>query len=597
LFSVIQACNPISTSHSTADFQKQDYSEAKIALENVLNSQTFSEMSRLRRFLEYVVSETIEGRGDRLKGVVIACDVFDKTDPDEAQSTTIVRVEAGRLRRRLDDYYRREGKNEPLKIRMPKGRYLVVFEKSAEDSTKTETPSGNTKKQGVWFASRNPVFIFIMLIAMVLVFFYWKSLDTNPDQQAGIPGSAMRDSKPLIAVLPFRNMVSEDTDDSIAYGLTEDIITDLGNLPTLEVISLTSLLPFKDMDINPLDISTKLGAHYVMSGSVRGTPPELRITAQLYDAVNGIQIWAERFDWKMTSELVLQDEITRSLVHSLSAELQLDKSLVPLQRSSTDPETWSLFKQAVSMVNPPSEPTRLNLSLKAFEQITRQDPDFAGGYAGIAYVHAFKAFFERGESLDYNVQKALQMAELAQAQDPSFGLSYSAQAFAFLVNRDFEQALIASGKAIQLSPNDPYVMAYHGYILCASGESEKGIAFVETALRLDPLNARTPYLNILGVVSFYAGHYQVALQAFQRNRERGGPLGPGIQHFVAASYAALGDNANANAALSVAGLLDNVDYDWEDWIRRSWKNQEDSDHILKLIEQTRLKAVESSHTD
>ena len=106
------------------------------------------------------------------------------------------------------------------------------------------------------------------------------------------------------------------------------------------------------------------------------------------------------------------------------------------------------------MVNPPSEPTRLNLSLKAFEQITKQDPDFAGGYAGIAYVHAFKAFFERGESLDYNVQKALKMAELAQAQDPSFGLSYSAQAFAFLVNRDFEQALIASGKAIQLSPNE-----------------------------------------------------------------------------------------------------------------------------------------------
>jgi hypothetical protein len=60
-------------------------------------------MSRLKRFLEYVVTETIAGRGKRLKGVVIACDVFDKTDPDEAQSTTIVRVEAGRLRRRLDD--------------------------------------------------------------------------------------------------------------------------------------------------------------------------------------------------------------------------------------------------------------------------------------------------------------------------------------------------------------------------------------------------------------------------------------------------------------------------------------------------------------
>ena len=582
-----KAKNPISTLHSTADLQNPDYSEAKTALENILGSQVFSEMSRLKRFLEYVVTETIAGRGDRLKGVVIACDVFDKTDPDEAQSTTIVRVEAGRLRRRLDDYYRHEGKNEPLRIRMPKGGYVVVFEKTAEDSTKIDTESGKTKPTGNWLTARNTVLIPIILIGLLTIFFYWNSVTNNTDEPAGIQGSALLDFKPLIAVLPFRNMVSDDPDDSIAYGLTEDVITDLGKLPSLEVISLSSLLMFKDLDINPLDINAKLGAHYVLNGSVRGTPPDLRFNAQLYDTVTGVQIWAERFDRQITSELALQSELAGKLVDSLSTQLQLEKTHIPVQRSDTDPETWSLYKQALNLVNPPSDPARLKLSLRAFEQITQQDPDFAGGFAGVAYVHAFKAFFEHGESADNDLRMALEMGAKAQSLDPSFGLSYSAQAFALLVNRDYEQALRASEKAIRLTPNDPYVLTYHGFILCAAGDAEEGIAFAEKALRLDPLNARTPYLNILGIVSFFAGHYEKALQAFLMNRERRGPLGPGVHNFVAASYAALGDSANAKATLSFAGLLENADFNWENWVRRSWKNPEDSEHILKLIETIR----------
>ena len=544
-------------------------------------------MSRLKRFLEYVATETISGRGGRLKGVVIAHDVFDKTDPDEAQSTTIVRVEAGRLRRRLDDYYRREGKNDPLRIRIPKGGYAVIFEKSTEETQHTDTQTGKTNTIDGWRAVLIPVLLLIIAIGLVAFAFYWNSHNTIGGAQTAENRIALKGSKPLIAVLPFKNMVSEDPDDSIAYGLTEDIITDLGKLPTIEVISLTSLLPFKDMDINPQDISSKLGAHYIMNGSVRGTPPDFRITAQLYDAINGVQIWAERFDRQMSSELVLQGELAARLVDSLSTRLQIDGNRTADQRGNTDPETWSLFKQAMSLVNPPSDPARLELSLKAFEQIARQDPEFAGGFAGIAYVHAFKAFFGHEQPTEYNVKTALEMAERAQNLDPSFGLSYTAQAFAFLVSGEFDRALDASGNAMKLAPNNPYVVTYHGFILCAAGYSEEGITFVEKALRLDPLNARTPYLNILGVANLFAGHYEIALQAFLENQERGGPLGPGIQYFVAASYKGLGDNTRAKATLILADLLTGTSFNWENWVRQSWKNPEDSDHILGLIEQIR----------
>lgn len=575
----------------STDSQIPDHSRAEIALKKVLGRRTFSDMPRLKRFLEYVVTETIAGRGNRLKGVVIACDVFDKTDPDEAQSTTIVRVEAGRLRRRLNDYYRREGKNEVIRITIPKGGYVVVFEEMAGEPAKTGAQQVNAVPGGTWFASRKFVLALVLLISLAAIFTYWNRHIAGTEEQTLVQVPAQGNSKPLIAVLPFRNMVKNDQDGSIAYGLTEDIITDLGGLTTLEVISMTSVLPFKDLEISPPDISAKMGVHYVLNGSVRGVPPDLRVTAQLYDAVNGVQLWAERFDRKMTSELDSQDEIAHYVVESLSDHLQGDEDQFTNQRHDTDTETWSLYKQAMNLASPPSDPARLELSLHAFKQVIEHDPNFAGGFAGAAYVHTFKAFFGHSQSNAFDVQQALEMAEMAQSLDPSFGLSYIAQAFAFLVNRDFEQALTASVKAVELSPNDPYVMTYSGFIMCASGHADGGITYAETALRLDPLNARTPYLNILGVINLQAGQYETALRAFLKNQDRGGPLGPGIHYFIAAAYVALGDTTKAADALRVADLLKTENYDWEDWVRRSWKNQKDSDHILNLVEQIRADGV------
>jgi TolB-like protein/Flp pilus assembly protein TadD len=560
--------------------QTSDRSQAELALQKVLGSQTFSDMPRLKRFLEYVVTETIAGRGDRLKGVVIACDVFDKTDPDEAQSTTIVRVEAGRLRRRLNDYYQREGSDETFRIRIPKGGYIVVFEEMAESSA----PAGKTDKSKNQFTIRNIALALVVLFSLIA---FWNYYTSNPEGQAVIPPATPVVSKPIIAVLPFNNMVSNDPDGSIAYGLTEDIITDLGSLVTLEVISMTSVLPFTGLDVSPPDISSKLGAHYILKGSVRGIPPELRVTAQLYDAINSVQLWAKRFDRQMSNELVLQNELALEVVDSLSIHLQGDENFFPAQRHNTDMDTWTLYKQAMNLVNPPSDPARLELSLQAFTQICQHDPNFAGGFAGLAYVHAFKAFFGHSQSTDIDIHAALDMAETAQTLDPSFGLSYTAQAFAYLIKRDFEQALAASARAIQLAPNDSYVAAYHGFILSASGNSQEGIAYATTALRLDPLNARTPYLNILGTINLQAGNYEEALSAFARSRDRGGPMGPGIHYLVAAAYAGIGDIANANATLKAADMLGDESSDWAEWVKRSWKNQEDTDHILRLIQQTR----------
>lgn len=98
-------------------------------LDRILSSDAFADAPRLRQFLGYVVNETLDGRADHIKGFTIAQDVFKRENPVDAQDSTMVRVEAGRLRRSLNDYYLQEGQRDPVCIEIPKGTYVPLFEK------------------------------------------------------------------------------------------------------------------------------------------------------------------------------------------------------------------------------------------------------------------------------------------------------------------------------------------------------------------------------------------------------------------------------------------------------------------------------------
>ena len=97
-------------------------------LERLLASKLFRDTTRMKRFLRYVTEEVLGGRGKRLKGYTIGIEVFDRADDFDPQADTIVRVQAGQLRRRLDLYYAGEGVEDPVRITVPKGRYAPCFE-------------------------------------------------------------------------------------------------------------------------------------------------------------------------------------------------------------------------------------------------------------------------------------------------------------------------------------------------------------------------------------------------------------------------------------------------------------------------------------
>ena len=128
--------------------------------------------------------------------------------------------------------------------------------------------------------------------------------------------------KPSIAVLPFANMSGDAEQEFFADGLTEDILTELCRRRELFVISRNSSFVYKGQAVNMREVAQKLGARYLVEGSVRKAGDRLRITVQLIDTATDVHIWAERYDRKLDDIFAVQDEITSAIVATLPGRLE-----------------------------------------------------------------------------------------------------------------------------------------------------------------------------------------------------------------------------------------------------------------------------------
>jgi adenylate cyclase len=130
--------------------------------------------------------------------------------------------------------------------------------------------------------------------------------------------------KPSVAVLPFANMSEDPEQAHFADGLTDDIITDLSKIGGLTVIARTSTFTYKDKAVKIPDVGRELGVQYVLEGSVRKVDDQVRITAQLVDAVAGHHLWAERYDRDVKDIFGVQDEISQTIVVAVKEILTAD---------------------------------------------------------------------------------------------------------------------------------------------------------------------------------------------------------------------------------------------------------------------------------
>ncbi|HID29113.1 MAG TPA: hypothetical protein EYP19_03815 [Desulfobacterales bacterium] len=566
-------------------------------LAQILSSAQFKDTPKLRHFLEYVVMETLGGRAGRIKGYSISSEVFGRSDPEEAGASAIVRVQASRLRRRLHDYYEGEGKRDPVLIEIPKGGYVPVFEFTRDGAAESMTHQHSKLQRenlgtptGVELRSLVLVqWLLIAVLLLAVVAAIWQFSSTSQEKvrtpDSFIEKEYLQNSDNLsVMVFPFENLATGFSGEIFSKGITEDIITDLSKVPGIDVIALSSILSLKESMSDYMEIAHRLGVNYILRGSLRGGEPSenIRITAQLYDSSSGNQLWGRRFDRKMSDSLRMQDELATNIVQGMVESLPGVAPAVERESHVGNREAYELYKQAMHLVNPPADPWRLIAARRAFERVIELDPEWAGGYAGAAYTYAFHVWWGHSKEPVIDRSHALELADKALTLDSSFGLAYSALAFVYLSQRDFDRALSYSELAVKFQPGSPYIQAYHGFIQCANGDAETGLAFAQRALRLDPVYPRTPFMNILGIINFHAGNHVRAQELFQRNIERGGPNSPGTQVYLAATLASLGRLDEAGTIYKLIATQKEV-FDYEAWLNRSFRREDDVKKVLHQL--------------
>lgn len=247
-------------------------------LDRILASKGFANAGRLSRLLRYVVERTLAGEADQLKEYAVGVEVFDRDDKYDPRVDSIVRVEAGRLRSRLEEYYNGEGATDEVRIVLPRGGYSAQFERRSEPVmppvvTESSKPS---RLWATWALVAGAAAVAAAIAAWSL-------------------GSQTRSGATSIAVLAFEQYSSSGEDESVAAQLTDGVTSELARLGTLSVVSHTSAMQFAG-ERKPLrEIAAALDAEVIMEGSIQNNPDGIVVVVRLVNAGTDRKMWVENF--------------------------------------------------------------------------------------------------------------------------------------------------------------------------------------------------------------------------------------------------------------------------------------------------------------
>ena len=253
--------------------------DVRAELERILTSKGFATAGRLSRLLRYVVEKTLAGETDQLKEYAVGIEVFERDDKYDPRIDSIVRVEAGRLRTKLDEYYNADGSSSPLRIALPRGGYAAMFTRTEPATQAAAEPRAAIQQPRRSRAAIPLAAGLVCAIGAMVVWLGGWNMQPRDDQHPGV------------AVLAFHpNMIGEENE-RLASRLTEAVTTELARLGTLGVASHTSAMQFAGQRPAMSEISAALRASYIVEASIDDEAGQLLVVARIVDAETDRKMW------------------------------------------------------------------------------------------------------------------------------------------------------------------------------------------------------------------------------------------------------------------------------------------------------------------
>jgi serine/threonine protein kinase/Flp pilus assembly protein TadD len=302
----------------------------------------------------------------------------------------------------------------------------------------------------------------------------------------GHPVAALQKS---VAVLYFENQSGAKEDEYFRDGITEDIVTELSKIAQLEIFPRSEMLQFRDKPVTAQQVSQKLGAAYVLEGSIRRAGNRVRITAQLVEASTRHSVWGERYDRQLEDVFAIQEEIARSIAQALRITLTPQEEKIIARKPTENPQAYDFYLRGRNYTHREN----IEYALQMFEQAIELDPNFALAHAGIANLCGLN--YEIREQNQKWIDRGLAACDRATALAPDLAEVLVAHARLFYAQKKYPEAALMAQRASERKPDCDGLWNILGRAYFASGRFEDAAALAERAVECngDDYNTYIPY--------------------------------------------------------------------------------------------------------
>jgi TolB-like protein len=408
-------------------------------IHKIMSSPEFKATPRQKKFLQFVVEKTLEGRTEELKGYTIATDVFGRKDTFDQAKDPIVSVEARRLRRALEHYYLVAGIQDPVMIDIPKGGYIPIFRSRAtteSDYPLTETKLNSGEILGGW---------------------------------------------PTVLIRPFKVLSEYINPNFVADGFTTELAIELARYQDIRVL----IKPSGEEE----QFIREPKARFRIDGNIRHGHHKIKVAVQLFDLKTDNQIWGDVYNCNLkTADLfAFQEEVAQIIAARIAEQEGFIVSTLSLESRKKPPsemETYEAIHKFYKFETTYS-PEAFHDALKALEHAAIKEPECPPVWTCLGGLYCENYGLEIVD-METPIEKGLEFAEKGVQLDPSSQRARVWLAEARLLNNQLPEGLVEAKKALVLNPSSLIYLDSIGYALALLGDWEQGCALIQKALKLNP---------------------------------------------------------------------------------------------------------------
>ncbi|OHX67451.1 hypothetical protein [Flammeovirga pacifica] len=429
-------------------------------LQKIIKSEEFINKPKMKKLLEYIITEFVEERGDQLKGYNIGIDVFDQGDNFDPDQNALVRINVGRLRRLLKLYYLEDGKNDPLKIEIPKGKYipLVTVIEEQKEEEKTTIKTANIKLE----------------------------------------------DKACVTILPFKNLSNNTDLEYFCFGFSQELSIQLSKYDDIKIMGST--LPFDNINYDQkfIDNLKKQNVRFAIQGDMKVMGNQAKISIHMTDLSDNSHSWGEHYKFNLQDDDLfdIQENITAQIATHLGSETghineKRYKELIASKPTTYQEDQvllmWYFYLSRFTNETHKQFLATLQASLK-------EDPDSAIINALLENIHG--AIYLNALGTEHDKKECERLIEKAYILNPKSQIVQIMMAYKTFIFDEKERFFHIVNNSLKTATNTPLRLGILAQYLCLYGEWDKGIELFD---RIYQNNIDFP-VWLCGVKSL--GHYR-----------------------------------------------------------------------------------------